>query len=104
MTTIDEVQNQIQLRFGLERVAKLNNERMNKLRENVSLSFHVINVILFDNGVFPHDLHCKHAVTVAGGVAVAVFLPDEEDLPEGTLSDDSENLEIGGAEFDFFRD
>lgn len=82
-------------RLDLERVTELNDKRVKDFSENISLSSHVIDVILFNDGVLPHHLHSEDTITV-GKIP---FFPNHEDLPKGTLPYKSQNLKIRGPNF-----
>lgn len=87
----------------LEGIAKANDEGMDNFGKNISLSFHVINMILLYDGIFSHDFHGVNPIIIIPRIKVSTFLPHLEDLPEGALTYHPENLKVVHANPPSFR-
>ncbi|PON86108.1 hypothetical protein TorRG33x02_181580 [Trema orientale] len=93
--------------IDLKRIAELNNKGMYNFGENIPLSFHVINMVLLNNGVFSHNLHGIDPITITTTTTTIIIiiitrtllyylLSHLKHLPKRTLSHNSQNLKIRG--------
>ncbi|PON34164.1 hypothetical protein PanWU01x14_346580 [Parasponia andersonii] len=97
--------------IDLKRIAELNNKGMYNFGENIPLSFHVINMVLLNNGVFSHNLHGIDPITITTITTTTTtttiiiiitrtllyyLLSHLKHLPKRTLSHNSQNLKIPG--------
>ena len=94
LTTVDVVHDKVQLVGGLERVVKVDKERVNQLLQNVLLGLGVIGFVSFHNVLLVEDLHGKDLLR---------SLPlDQQHLPEASLANDLQFLEIILGDLFFF--
>mmetsp|Transcript_4302 Transcript_4302/g.8630 ORF Transcript_4302/g.8630 Transcript_4302/m.8630 type:complete len:369 (-) Transcript_4302:386-1492(-) len=86
LSAIHEVQNHVQLIFGLESVVKFDDKGMAETLKNISFCFCVFYLISRPDGVLPEHLHSKDFLVV--------LLHHLQHLAETSLTDHTEQLKV----------